>query len=386
MIGRLDGRRRAFWSAQQPCGRAVGRSVGKSSSSDVTGGARPTAAHPDPRGDSSKKNRFSATSGVSLEPLRHVHGRATELELRCLQRDRLTRACVAVGEQSRRADLFSPPTATVSSPQVGVTGDDDAEHESEGEALRHVSFLPGDVSENRVSFVSGRAEADARAEPGPRRKRISLKTKASGDGDRLVPGIGSTRTTSRESERSVRCWIVPAGGRQPRAGAFQSRLTVMIDTCSTSATSSSLQATEEPQLDDAGGARVARRNARQLGVEIEQLFTRAAASHPSTAGERDPSLVTAALVRDPGARVVDENAPHGLGRDREEVGAILVRERLVPDQTERARSPPRSVQAYGWAVPVGAGARRAGGVAAARRRTAGRGPVHRPLATGPASR
>ena len=50
--------------------------------------------------------------------------------------------------------------------------------------------------------------------------------------------------------------------------------------------------------------------------------------------ERHAALLTAALAGHTGPRVIDQHAAHGLRCDREEVGAILKRNRLAADEPE----------------------------------------------------
>src|SRR5690242_13193694 len=55
---------------------------------------------------------------------------------------------------------------------------------------------------------------------------------------------------------------------------------------------------------------------------------------PIHGGETYPLLFAASLLRGSGARVIDQNAAHGLGGDGEEVSPILIRHGLVSEEPD----------------------------------------------------
>ena len=50
--------------------------------------------------------------------------------------------------------------------------------------------------------------------------------------------------------------------------------------------------------------------------------------------QRDPLLFASPLVGHPGARVIDQNPPHGLSRNGEKVRPILIGDRPVSEETD----------------------------------------------------
>ena len=140
--------------------------------------------------------------------------------------------------------------------------------------------------------------------------------------------------TARQGHASLLSALADDGGRayhcrraasQARA-AFQSRFTVIGDTCSTSATSSS----RRPPKKRSSTTRAARGSAAASATSWRRgraaLRGDVAAIQPSTS-ESGTRLVAAALVGDARPRVVDQDPAHRLGGDREEMRPILVRHR-----------------------------------------------------------
>jgi hypothetical protein len=94
------------------------------------------------------------------------------------------------------------------------------------------------------------------------------------------------------------------------------------------------QAAEESQLDDTGSTGIRGSERRQERVQVEELFARDGRAPPIHFRKRHAPLLATAFVRDAGARMIDENAPHRLRRDGEEVGAILVGNGVTADETQ----------------------------------------------------
>src|SRR5215467_1194058 len=55
---------------------------------------------------------------------------------------------------------------------------------------------------------------------------------------------------------------------------------------------------------------------------------------PINGGETYPLLFAASLLRGSGARVIDQNAAHGLGGDGKEVSPVLIRHDLVSEEPD----------------------------------------------------
>ena len=93
------------------------------------------------------------------------------------------------------------------------------------------------------------------------------------------------------------------------------------------------QPAEEAELDDFRGARVGGFEFRQQVIQPDDVF-RSRHHGPAVDRRQAHALRRAtALAGGASARVVDENAPHRLRRDREKVDAIAVRNRLAAEKS-----------------------------------------------------
>jgi len=76
------------------------------------------------------------------------------------------------------------------------------------------------------------------------------------------------------------------------------------------------------------------RKRRKLSVKIDQLLAGHCRTPSTRVRERHALQCASSLVRDPGARVINQDAAHGLCGDGQEMGAVLIGNRLAADQAE----------------------------------------------------
>ena len=135
----------------------------------------------------------------------------------------------------------------------------------------------------------------------------------------VIPAFVVHSRSGRPARDTARLWRV-----------FHSRITVIGDTCRTSAVSSTLRPPKKRSSTTLRFARCPLRQRVQGIVEGHEIIG-AIGAEDGCGVERDMLGVRAALhVAAP--RMVDEDAAHRLGRDGEEMGAVLPVHALVIDQ------------------------------------------------------
>lgn len=94
------------------------------------------------------------------------------------------------------------------------------------------------------------------------------------------------------------------------------------------------QAAEESQFYDASRAGIDGLECRERCVESHQILAGSDYLPTVEVRQRDPLLPASALFGHPGARVVDQDPPHGLSGNGEKVRSISVRDGPVPEETD----------------------------------------------------